>query len=141
MFSPVAFFFKLASCICYSWDIYLELADQALSESFISFIYNLLFCRCYSHNSILHLRWWNMFFKYIWRKFSESGKVRISYKSAKISQSYQHFFLYLRKWNKQSQNLSKLLTYATFASHTRFFYKQHFYKQRQAEIDKKLSKC
>ena len=25
-------------------------------------------------------------------------------------------------------------------SYTRFFYKQHFYKQRQAEIGKKLSK-
>ena len=24
---------------------------------------------------------------------------------------------------------------------TRFFYKQHFYKQRQAEIGKKLGKC
>ena len=24
---------------------------------------------------------------------------------------------------------------------TRFFYKQHFYKQRQAETGKKLSKC
>ena len=24
---------------------------------------------------------------------------------------------------------------------TRFFYKQHFYKQRQAEIGKKSSKC
>ena len=23
----------------------------------------------------------------------------------------------------------------------RFFYKQHFYKQRQTEIDKNLSKC
>ena len=37
------------------------------------------------------------------------------------------------------------ITYNAFLAHeyqnTHFFYKQHFFKQRQAEIGKKLSKC
>ena len=41
----------------FSWDIYLEYANHALSESFIGFIYNSFSCRRYPHNSILSLRW------------------------------------------------------------------------------------
>ena len=42
-------------------------------------------------------------------------------------------FIFNEKQNRKSENV--------VAKYTLFFYKQHFYKQRQTEIDKKSSKC
>ena len=66
--------------------------------------------------------------------YKQRPKINLNYIAFRASKDFKPVVTLM--WKVKGTAAIKVIPKAT----TRFFYKQHFYKQRQAEIGKKLSK-
>ena len=102
----------------------------------------------FSHHNTSHLLRYAHFSyeKYLFTNNKDTLKGYLKkYPTCAIFAIFRVLFLYGPKHLGRFSNLHyctfKFISYKILIESKRFFYKQHFYKQRRAEIGKKSSKC